>query len=108
MSVARFVYLKKQMSPEKAAQIMALKIPGIRSEKEYKRAYPLKEIAAHVIGFSGDDWNGQEGIELFANKLLAGEAGYKKILQDRAGRIVDDLQDVKVPRDGQDIILSID
>ena len=104
----RFVYLKKQMSPEKAAQIMALKIPGIRSEKEYKRAYPLKEIAAHVIGFSGDDGNGQEGIELFANKLLAGEAGYKKILQDRAGRIVDDLQDVKVPRDGQDIILSID
>ncbi len=104
----RFVYLKKQMAPEKASQIMALKIPGIRSEKEYKRAYPLKEVAAHIIGFSGDDGNGQEGIELFSNKSLAGESGYKKILQDRAGRIVDDLQDVKVPRDGQDIILSID
>jgi len=104
----RFVYLKKQMAPEKASQIMAPKIPGIRSEKEYKRAYPLKEVAAHIIGFSGDDGNGQEGIELFSNKSLAGESGYKKILQDRAGRIVDDLQDVKVPRDGQDIILSID
>ena len=104
----RFVYLKKQMAPEKASQIMALKIPGIRSEKEYKRAYPLKEVAAHIIGFSGDDGNGQEGIELFSNKSLAGESGYKKILQDRAGKIVDDLQDVKVPRDGQDIILSID
>ena len=102
------VYLNRQLSPEKAAQIMALKIPGIISNKKYKRFYPAKEVAAHLVGFTGIDGYGLEGIELYSNKLLAGDSGYKKILKTRSGRIVDDLQDIKIPRDGQDIQLSID
>ena len=102
------VFLNRQLSPEKAAQVMALKIPGISSNKDYKRFYPAKEVAAHLIGFTGIDGYGLEDIELHSNKLLAGEPGYKKILKTEKGRIVDDLQDVKIPRDGQDIQLSID
>ena len=102
------VFLNRQLSPEKAVQVMALKIPGVSSNKDYKRFYPAKEVAAHLVGFTGIDGYGLEGIELYSNKLLAGESGYKKILKTEAGRIVDDLQDVKIPRDGQDIQLSID
>ncbi|MDC0423226.1 penicillin-binding protein 2 [Methylophilaceae bacterium] len=103
-----FVYLNRQLSPKKAAQVMALKIPGISSKKKYKRFYPAKEIAAHLVGFTGIDGEGLEGIEYFSNKLLAGEPGKKRILKDISGRIVDKIQDVKIPRDGQDIQLSID
>jgi len=102
------VFLNRQLSPEKAAQVMALKIPGVSSNKDYKRFYPAKEVAAHLVGFTGIDGYGLEGIELHSNKLLAGDPGYKKILKTEAGKIVDDLQDVKIPRDGQDIQLSID
>ena len=87
---------------------MALKIPGVLSNKKYKRFYPAKEVAAHLVGFTGIDGYGLEGIELHSDKLLAGNPGYKKILKTRSGRIVDDLQDIKIPRDGQDIQLSID
>ena len=104
----KFVYLNRQLSPEKAAQIMSLKITGVLSNKKYKRFYPAKEVAAHLVGFTGIDGDGLEGTEYFSNKLLAGESGYKKILKAENGRIVDDLQDVKIPRDGQDIQLSID
>ena len=103
-----FVYLNRQLSPKKAAQVMALKIRGISSQKKYKRFYPAKEIAAHLVGFTGIDGDGLEGIEYFSNKLLAGEPGKKRILKDLSGRIVDKIQDVKIPRDGQDIQLSID
>lgn len=103
-----FVYLNRQLSPKKAIQVMALKIPGISSRKKYKRFYPAKEIAAHLVGFTGIDGDGLEGIEYFSNKLLAGEPGKKRILKDLSGRIVDKIQDVKIPRDGQDIKLSID
>jgi cell division protein FtsI (penicillin-binding protein 3) len=103
-----FVYLNRQLSPKKAAQVMALNIPGISSKKKYKRFYPAKEISAHLVGFTGIDGDGLEGIEYFSNKLLAGEPGKTRILKDISGRIVDKIQDVKIPRDGQDIQLSID
>ena len=63
-----FVYLNRQLSPKKAAQVMALKIRGISSQKKYKRFYPAKEIAAHLVGFTGIDGDGLEGIEYFSNK----------------------------------------
>ena len=104
----QYVYLKRRASPELASKIMALKIPGIRTEKNYDRFYPEREITAHVVGFTNIDGKGQEGIERQANNLLSGVSGYKKVLKDNIGRIVDDLQEVKIPIDGQDIKLSID
>jgi cell division protein FtsI (penicillin-binding protein 3) len=85
-----------------------LKIPGIFFQKEFKRFYPAADITANLVGFTNLDNIGQEGIELSQNKFLSGKLGSKKVIKDRAGKIVDDLQEVKLPQDGHDIKLSID
>ena len=103
-----FVYLKRRMSPTAAAKIMSLQIPGIFLEHEYKRFYPAGDVTAHVVGFTGIDDNGQEGFELAKNTELSGKSGERRVIKDRQGRIVEDLEAVKVPQDGHDLVLSID
>lgn len=103
-----FVYLKRRLSPELAAQVMQLNIPGISLQREYKRYYPAGDVTAHLVGFTGIDDQGQEGFELTKNEALFGIAGSRRVLKDRAGHIIDDLEAVKVPQDGRDIALSID
>lgn len=103
-----FVYLKRRLSPELAAQVMQLNIPGISLQREYKRYYPAGDVTAHLVGFTGIDDQGQEGFELTKNEALSGIAGSRRVLKDRAGHIIDDLEAVKVPQDGRDIALSID
>ncbi len=103
-----FVYLKRRMSPDLAAKVMSLDIPGIFTQREYKRFYPAGDVTAHLVGFTGIDDNGQEGFELAQNSVLAGKAGSRRVIQDRQGHIVEDLEAVKVPQDGHDLVLSID
>jgi cell division protein FtsI (penicillin-binding protein 3) len=103
-----FVYLKRRLSPEQAAKVMSLEIPGIFTQREYKRFYPAGDVTAHLVGFTGIDDNGQEGFELAQNSVLAGKAGSRRVIQDRQGHIVEDLEAVKVPQEGHDIVLSID
>ena len=103
-----FVYLKRRISPEFAAKVMSLEIPGIFLQREYKRFYPAGDVTAHLVGFTGIDDNGQEGFELAQNSLLSGKAGSRRVIQDRQGHIVEDLEAVKVPQDGRDLVLSID
>ena len=102
------IYLKRSLSPKIAGKVMALKIPGIYTLKEYDRFYPGKEASAHVVGFTSIDGDGQEGIEMYANKILSGVPGFRKVLKNRSGKIVDDLQDIQIPIDGKDIKLSVD
>lgn len=102
------IYLKRSLSPKKAGKVMALKIPGIYTLKEYDRFYPGKEASAHVVGFTSIDGDGLEGIEMYANKTLSGVPGFRKVLKNRSGKIVDDLQDIQIPIDGKDIKLSVD
>jgi cell division protein FtsI (penicillin-binding protein 3) len=103
-----FVYLKRRISPDLAAQVMSLKISGVFLQREYKRFYPAGDVTAHLVGFTGIDDNGQEGFELAQNALLSGKAGSRRVIQDRQGHIVEDLEAVKVPQDGHDLVLSID
>ena len=103
-----FVYLKRRLSPEQAAKVMSLEIPGIFTQREYKRFYPAGDVTAHLVGFTGIDDNGQEGFELAQNSILSGKAGSRRVIQDRQGHIVEDLEAVKVPQDGHDLVLSID
>ena len=98
-----FVYLKRRMSPARAAKIMSLQIPGIFTEHEYKRFYPAGDVTAHVVGFTGVDDNGQEGFELAKNSELSGKSGERRVIKDRQGHIVEDLEAVKVPQDGHDL-----
>lgn len=103
-----FVYLKRQVELETADKIMELGIPGIQTKKEYKRYYPEGEAMAHVVGFTDIEDKGQEGIELAFQDILAGKNGSRRVIKDRLGRIVEDLQEAKDPIDGQDLVLSID
>jgi cell division protein FtsI (penicillin-binding protein 3) len=103
-----FVYIKRRISPAVAAQVMALHIPGIFTEHEYKRFYPAGDVTAHVVGFTGVDDNGQEGFELAQNAYLSGKPGERRVIKDRQGHIVEDLEAVKLPQDGHDLVLSID
>jgi cell division protein FtsI (penicillin-binding protein 3) len=65
-------------------------------------------VMAHVVGFTGVDDKGQEGIELAANGRLEGEAGSRKVIKDRKGRIVEDVEALKPPHDGAEVVLAID
>ena len=104
----RNIPLRKNISPDTKIKIMALKISGISSNKIYKRFYPENGPVAHVVGFTGSDGVGQEGIEMLMNKKLAGEKG--KIINriDKNRRVVGEVQQIKLPKDGEDIRLTID
>ncbi|GAB3627262.1 cell division protein [Pandoraea terrae] len=103
-----FVYVKRQVLPEVARQVADLEIPGVYQRKEYKRFYPEGEIAAHIVGFTNVEDIGQEGVELSMQKSLAATSGSRRVIKDRLGRIVEDIDILAQPRDGNDITLSID
>ncbi|MFO1361115.1 MAG: penicillin-binding protein 2 [Burkholderiales bacterium] len=103
-----FVYLKRQVPPEIADQVAALKLPGIYQSREYRRYYPAGEATAHVVGFTDVDEVGQEGIELAFQETLAGRAGSRRVIKDRLGQIVEDVESVRAARDGRDVVLALD
>ncbi|CAG7599217.1 peptidoglycan D,D-transpeptidase FtsI family protein [Candidatus Vallotia tarda] len=103
-----FVYVKRQVSLKIAQRVVSLDIPGIYARHEYKRFYPESEITAHMIGFTNIKDEGQEGIELANQKELAGVPGIRRVIQDRMGRIIDDVGESVKPRNGSDIALSLD
>lgn len=102
-----FVYVKRQVPMDVAKQVAALKIPGIHSSREYIRNYPDGEITAQITGLTGIDGNGVEGIELAEEKMLAGTSGLRRVMKDRLGRIIEDAW-IRQPKDGEDIVLTID
>jgi cell division protein FtsI (penicillin-binding protein 3) len=103
-----FVYLKRRVNPDVAQAVMALEIPGVALEPEYRRYYPAGEVTAHVVGFTNVDDAGQEGMELAFDAQLRSTPGAKRVIKDRLGRIVENVERVSEPRPGADIALSID
>jgi cell division protein FtsI (penicillin-binding protein 3) len=103
-----FLYLARQLPPEQAEKIMALAIPGLHVTREYRRFYPAGEVTSHIVGFTTIDDRGQEGLELGYDQLLGGEDGAKRVLQDRYGRYVEDVESIREPRPGRDLTTSID
>ena len=103
-----FAYLKRQLPVDRAKQLLKLRIPGVHWRGEFKRHYPEGMISAHVVGFTDYDDVGREGIEHAHNQWLTGSVGSRRILRDRYGRIIDDMQVDKPPRHGKDKQLSID
>ncbi len=87
---------------------MKLKIPGVFLTHESKRYYPEREFAAHVLGFTDINDVGQEGVERGWQDVLAGELGSRRVIKDNKGRIVEDIENIRSPKPGQDLILSID
>ncbi|MGA2342564.1 MAG: penicillin-binding transpeptidase domain-containing protein [Steroidobacteraceae bacterium] len=103
-----FLYLERHMPPEQAAHIKALGIPGVNLLREYRRYYPAGEVAGHVVGFTNLDDQGQEGLELGYDQLLNGEDGAKRVIQDLYGRYVENVESIRAPRPGRDLVTSID
>ena len=107
-SATDFVYLKRQVAPDTADAIAALGLKGIHQHREFRRYYPGGEVTAHVIGFTGVDDAGQEGIELAFQSQLAGKPGARRVLKDRLGRIVEDVEAIRSAQDGRDLALALD
>jgi len=103
-----FVYLKRQLPPDQVEKVVGLNIPGIMLQREYRRYYPAGEEAAQTLGFTGQDDNGQEGLELALQEQLAGKPGSQRVIKDRRGHIVEDAGSLHLSKPGSDIVLSLD
>ncbi|GAC1459273.1 MAG: peptidoglycan D,D-transpeptidase FtsI [Steroidobacteraceae bacterium] len=103
-----FLYLARHLQPAAAEQIKALGIPGVYTSREYRRYYPAGEVTGHLLGFTNVDDSGQEGLELAFDHWLAGEDGAKRVIQDRYGRIVQNVASIRPARPGRDLVLSVD
>lgn len=103
-----FVYLIRHMPPHRAAEVLALEIPGVYSRREYRRYYPAGEVTGHVVGFTNLDDQGLEGLELAYEPWLAGKPGAKRVLRDRLGRTIEDVESIQAPSPGRDLRTSLD
>ncbi len=107
-----FMYLKRGVDPALASQVGELarseEIDGIDFQREYHRFYPSGEVAAHLVGLTNIDDEGIEGMELAFDERLRAHPGKKRVIRDGRRRVVDDIELIEAPRDGQDVALSID
>jgi cell division protein FtsI (penicillin-binding protein 3) len=103
-----FVYLRRHMQPEHAARALQAGIPGIATQREYRRYYPAGEVAGHIVGFTNIDDVGQEGLEYEFDYWLRGETGAKRVIRDRLGRVIEDVELVAPSRPGKILRASLD
>lgn len=107
-SQREFMYLRRQLTPDAAQQVLELRVPGIYPQHEYKRYYPASEVAAQLLGVTNVDDMGQEGIELAYQPYLAGTPGQRRVVKDRRGRLVRDLEVLREAQPGGELTLAID
>lgn len=104
-----FVWIKRKLDPPAADQIRALKIDGLRFVTESKRYYPMRELAAQVLGFVGTENHGLEGLEQLYDSTVAGKPGRRTVLRDaRKGTVMDPELSFTDPEPGRDLHLSLD
>jgi len=103
-----FVYLQRQVESDVADAVVKLGIRGVQTKREYKRYYPEGSVMAHVVGFTNVEGRGQESMELMHHAMLAGVDGNRRVIKDRLGNIVEDMRAVREPKEGKDLVLSID
>ena len=103
-----FMFLARQLPVSEAQKVLDLGIVGVTGRQEFKRFYPAGEVTSQLVGFTGIDDNGLEGMELAYDEGLTGEPGLKKVIKDRAGRIIKDISLIRPAQAGRDLRLSID
>ena len=104
----QFVWIIRRINPELAERVRRLDIPGVFLQREYKRFYPTGEVSAQVVGMTNIDEIGQEGLELAYDSWLTGQTGLKRVIQDRLGRVVEDIELVREARPGRELQLTLD
>jgi len=105
---SQYLVLAKQLQPDEAERVRSMQIPGVYLAREYRRFYPAGEVTGHLLGFTGEADQGQEGLELAYEQKLSGEDGLKRVIQDRYGRFVENVDSVRPPRPGEDLVTSLD
>lgn len=103
-----FMYLRRQVLPEKAEQVMALDINGVFLKREYKRYYPMGSVTGHLVGFTNVDEKGLEGIEFAFDDYLSGTPGKDQVVRDASGHIIEHVSNLRRATDGQDLVMTID
>ncbi len=103
-----FVWLARQVTPATAEKVMALNIPGIRRETEWRRYHPLGPETGHLLGFVGIDGHGLEGIERAFDRQLAGEPGIRQVRRDARGHSLPGGVWLREPTPGRSLKLTID
>jgi len=103
-----FMYLRRQADPRLVERVLALRLPGVHTTDEYRRFYPTAEVTGHLLGFTNIDDTGIEGLELAFDNWLRGEPGARRVMRDRRGRVIADIEQLRAPEPGRDLVLSID
>ena len=103
-----FMYLRRRINPSQARRILAHRIPGVYSQREFRRFYPQGEALAHVLGFTNIDDRGQEGLELAFDEWLTGTPGAKRVIRDGQGRTIENVDLIRAAAPGHDLTLTID
>lgn len=105
----RWVWLARKLDPPVATAVRALDLPGLGFVEESKRYYPMRELAAPLLGYVGTDDEGLRGLEYLYDDEVSGRAAERAVIRDnRAGSLLfPDLSFVE-PVPGKDLHLTID
>lgn len=103
-----FMYVARQINPERARQVISHRFKGVHSQTEYKRFYPAGDVVSQIIGFTDIADKGQEAIELAYDGVLAGSPGKKQVLKDLNGNVIREIAEIEAPKQGGDIRLALD
>ena len=105
---SRYIVLKRQVPPPTAKVILSRKFQSVYPENDFKRYYPQAQPNAQIIGLTNRNGRGVEGLEMSWNKALSGEDGKKRVMRDRRGNRIKDVELIKEEKPGKDIALSVD
>ncbi|HPP11737.1 MAG TPA: penicillin-binding protein 2 [bacterium] len=101
--------VRRSLSLSEYEQLRKTGLPGLVFTQTHQRVYPFGPLAAHLIGFVGDEGEGLEGLELFYDSVLKGKDGLSMVPRDGQGRLIPSLEKVLArPEPGADLVLTVD
>ncbi len=107
-----FMYLKRRAGFQESSAVRELietgNLEGVDFETEYRRFYPGVEVFGHVLGFTDVDDRGREGVERSYDEWLRAEPGLRRVIQDGRRHIVAEVEQIRPPHHGKDLVLSLD
>lgn len=104
----KFIWLKRRITKKESIALKGLSLPGVHFIPEHERWYPNGRVASQVVGFSGVDNDGLEGLERHYNGVLAGDTSYLIMERDGGRRSIGSGRQVIKGQLGKDITLTID
>ena len=103
-----FVWIKRQATPKETAAVRKLNIKGVDFLPEHSRFYPNTALAAQVLGFTGIDGHGLEGIEFYYDNQLKGDPNTVTVLMDARGRGFEAERWSNLQQAGNNLVLTLD